>query len=107
MPHSSARFDGVHHGRRLQQRLRGDAPAEQARAAEPVVALDEGDALAELGGAQGGGVPTRPGSDHDYVVRITHPMSKSTRVPRIVRRRLVDAPPYDAADGRARRRHRS
>ena len=72
--------DGVHHGGRLQQGLRGDAAAEQARAAEAVVALDQDDAQAEFGGAQGGGIPPGPGSDHDYVVRITHPVRKSTRV---------------------------
>ena len=62
----------------MQERLRRDAAAEQAGAAEPVVALDEGDALAELGGAQGGGVPAGPASDHGYVVGITHPTSQAT-----------------------------
>ena len=68
MPHSDDAFDGVHHRGRLQQRLRRDAAAEQAGAAEAIVALDDRDALAQLRGTQGGGVPAGPGADHDYVV---------------------------------------
>jgi len=49
-----------------------DAAAEQAGPAEPVVTLHEGDTLAELCGAQGGGVSAGPGTDHDYVVGICH-----------------------------------
>ncbi len=80
---------GVHDRRRLQQRLRGDAASEQTGAAEPVVALDEGDALPELRGAEGGGVARRPAADHDYVVRVTHPTSQSTGLPRPERRTML------------------
>ncbi len=90
----------VHHGGGLQQGLRGDATPEQAGAAEAVVTFDQGDALAELGGAQGGGVPARPGADHHYVVRITHPVSKSTArlVPAVGAARCPLAVPCRAMD---------
>jgi hypothetical protein len=46
-------FDGVHHGGRLEERLRRDAPSQQTGSAEPLVALHDGHALAELGRSKG------------------------------------------------------
>src|ERR671919_38001 len=65
--------DGVHDGGRLQQRLGGDAYAQQTRAAESLVAFHKRDTLAEQSQSQGAGVSTRPGPDHHDVVGVGHP----------------------------------
>ena len=52
------------HARGVQQRLRRDAADVQADAAEVGVALDQHHLLAEVGGAEGGGVAARPGAEH-------------------------------------------
>ena len=46
-------LDGVHHGGRLEERLRRDAPSQQTGSAEPLVALHDGHAHAELGRSKG------------------------------------------------------
>ena len=54
-----------------QQRLRGDAAHVEADTA-PVLVLHDGDALAELGGADGGDVPTGAGTEDDDVEVLAH-----------------------------------
>ncbi len=53
----------------VQQGLRRDAAAVQARAAD-LVALDHGDREVQLGGAQGGRVPAAAGAEDDDVVHL-------------------------------------
>ena len=77
MPHSDGPVDGVHDRGRLQQRLRRDATPEQAGAAEAIVALDDGDALAELRGTEGGGVPA--GARRRSPLRRRHHPSEQTQ----------------------------
>jgi len=55
----------VQHG--LPQRLAGDGPGVGADAAEDAVALDEGDALAELGRLDRGLLPRRPAADDEHI----------------------------------------
>ncbi len=55
------------HARDVEQRLRRDAADVEADPAEPLVALDEDDLQAEVGGAERGRVPARPGAEHDDV----------------------------------------
>ena len=88
---------GVEHGGGLQQGLGGDASTEQTGASEPVISLDQGDALTELGGAKGRGIAPGPGSDHDDVVGITHPGAslpgpRQPAVVECVRCRAMDEP---------------
>ena len=51
--------------RRVKQRLRRNAAAIQANAAEPLLAFDENDFLAEVGRVKRRRVSARPGADHD------------------------------------------
>src|SRR4029079_19772510 len=54
----------------IEQGLARDAADVQAGAAERGAFLDAGDLLAELGGADGGDVPARPGPDDDQIVTL-------------------------------------
>ena len=51
----------------VQQRLRRNAADVEADAAERRALVDEQDLLAEVGGAEGGGVAARPGAEHEEV----------------------------------------
>jgi hypothetical protein len=51
----------------VQQRLRRDATAIQAHAAEPLVAFDEDHLLASVGGIERGSITTRPRAQHHNV----------------------------------------
>ena len=51
----------------MQQRLRGDAADVETDAAERRAALDEHDLLAEIGGAERGGIAARAGAEHQKV----------------------------------------
>ena len=53
---------------RLAQRLRRDGAGVQADAADHLLAVDQRDLLAELGGGDRALLPGRPGPDHDEVV---------------------------------------
>ncbi len=55
------------HRRHVQQRLRGDAPGVQARAAEAPVGIDHDGLQAELGAAEGRRVAAGPAPDHGDV----------------------------------------
>jgi hypothetical protein len=57
----------VDHGGHVEERLRGDAAHVEADAAEHGVALDEGDPLAEVRRAEGGGVAAGAGAEDDDV----------------------------------------
>ena len=65
-------IDRVHHRRGLQQRLGRDAATDEAGAAQPIVALDDGDTLAHLCRPESRGVAAGAGADHDDVVRVRH-----------------------------------
>src|SRR5262249_19882091 len=68
--------DVVHDRRRLEERLRRDAAAKQARPAELLVAFDDGDPLAELRGAERRRVPARARAEREDVVGapVRHPL---------------------------------
>ena len=51
----------------VQQRLGRDAADIEADAAERRPAIDQHDLLAEIGGAEGGGVAARPGAEHQHL----------------------------------------
>ena len=64
--HRVQRLDLFEDGSGMQQGFGGDTTDVQADAAECVVALDQDDLLAEVGGAEGGGVAAGTGAeDHD------------------------------------------
>ena len=66
--------DRIHHRGGLEKCFRRDAAAEETGPAEAVVLLHERDLLAELGGADGAGVPTRARTEDDDVVgAVRHP----------------------------------
>jgi len=48
----------------VQQRLGGDAADVQTHPAQTLVALDQGDFQPQIGGAEGGGITARTGTDH-------------------------------------------
>ncbi len=83
---------GVHHGSGLQQCLGGDAAAEETGATQSVVALDDGNAFAQLCRPQGRGIATGAGADHKYVVRVRHRASSLLGIP------LDGIPQHRAAD---------
>jgi hypothetical protein len=56
----------------LEQRLGGNASPNQARTAERLLSLDDGDLLAKLRRADGGHVAARAGTDHDDIVGRWH-----------------------------------
>ena len=85
MPHSSERFTVSMTAADCRRAFVGMQPRSRQVPPRRSSRFDEGDALAELRGAQGGGVPAGPGADHHYVVGITHPERKSTAVPSSVR----------------------
>ena len=88
--------------------LDGMQPDVEADAA-PVLVLDDGDALAELGGADGGDVPTGAGTEDDDVEVLAHgPRAYGVAPPRDVRTKVVaghglrgrsDRDELDGADG--------
>ncbi len=59
--------DFVHHGRRVQQRLRRNAADVEAHAAERRVALDQHRLHAEVGAAERGGVAARARAEHQHL----------------------------------------
>jgi hypothetical protein len=72
----------------LQQRLGRDAADVEADPA-PVLVLHDGDLLAELGGADGGDVPTGTGAEDEGVEVIGHGCSLSAPAPAIATLLLV------------------
>ena len=65
-------LDDLQRVRVLEQRLGRNAAPDQARAAERLLLLDDGDLQAELRGADGGDVAAGAGADHDDVVFVGH-----------------------------------
>jgi hypothetical protein len=62
---------GVGYFRVLEQRLRGDAAHVQAHAAQPLFIYD-GSFQAKLRRADGSHISTRPGPNHNNIIRISH-----------------------------------
>jgi hypothetical protein len=60
-------LDRVHHGGRLQERLRRDAASKQTGSSEALVALHNGHALAELCSSKGAGIAPRSRADDEDV----------------------------------------
>ena len=58
--------------RRMQQRLRRNAPDVQTHTAELRPALDQRDLETQIGGAKRGGVAARPGAEHDEIEVVRH-----------------------------------
>jgi hypothetical protein len=67
-------LDDLHGVGVLEERLGRNAADQQAGAAERLLLLDDGDAEAELGGADGRDVAAGSGADHDQVVLVGHGM---------------------------------
>jgi hypothetical protein len=58
-----------HHFGDMEILLGGDTSPDQARASRPVL-FDKGYGQTEVMGVQGGGIPTWPAADDDYVVQL-------------------------------------
>ena len=65
-------LDDLQRVRVLEQGLGGNAPPQQAGAAERLLLLDDGDLQAELRGADGGHVPAGARADDDDVIFVWH-----------------------------------
>ena len=79
-PHSLRVLDDLQRVRVLEQRLGRNAAPQQARAAERLLLLDDGDFQPELRGADRGHIAAGAGADHDDVVFVGHGSSRVRRV---------------------------